>query len=50
MNQLKIPPCPNKGTDGNTWPRHKAKARNKTHNRRRVIAALHQESLNGVCQ
>ena len=43
MNDLKIPPCPYRGTDGSTWPRHRAKARSKTGNRRRVLAALPQE-------
>lgn len=52
MNHLDIPPCPHKGSDGSRWPRHRAKARGKTYNRRRVIAALPQEDDRGTsyCQ
>jgi hypothetical protein len=48
MNQLKIPPCPHRSIDGSRWPTHKARARSKAFNRRRVIAALPQEDNRGT--
>jgi hypothetical protein len=48
MEHLKIPPSPYKHTDGSTWPRHRAKARSKTMNRRRVLADLTRENDRGI--
>lgn len=45
---LKIPPCPFRGTDGSAWPRHRAKARSKTYNRRRKTAAPPEEDTRGT--
>jgi hypothetical protein len=43
VNELKIPPCPLRATDGSNWPRHRAKVGNKTRIRRRVMAELESE-------
>jgi hypothetical protein len=52
MEQLTIPSCPYKATDGSGWPRHRAKARSKYINRRRRLAALNKEDDRGTsyCQ
>jgi hypothetical protein len=42
MTPLKIPPCPTRGSDGSNWPKHRAKARNKTYTSR-LMAALEAE-------
>lgn len=48
MTPLTIPPCPMAYTDGSRWPRHRAKARSKTANRNRTVAALNQEDDRGT--
>lgn len=47
MHDLKIPGCAFRTRRGDAWPRHKAKARNKRSERRRVIAALPKENTCG---
>lgn len=50
MTELKIPGCRYHSGAGNSWPTHRGKARNKTANRRRVIAELNKENANGLCR
>jgi hypothetical protein len=43
MTELEIPGCPYRSGGGDAWPRHRAKARNKTAERKRVLAAVQRE-------